>query len=87
MWQITSKKITSSRAQKTFKAVERATRTACGLNKIAENFDDKTGVHLPSTEHSYRNAEKDQNDMIHDMIHSSFPHLPKAPSTVLTLES
>jgi len=40
-------------AQKTFKAVERATRAACGLKKIAENFDDKTGLHPPSTAHSY----------------------------------
>ena len=66
MQQMTLKKSTSSildkkllkgmGAQKTFKAVERATR--------AENFDDKTGVHPPSTAYSYQNAEKDQKDMI-----------------------
>lgn len=78
-------------AQKSFKAVERATRAACGLKKIAENFDYKTGVHPPSTAHSYQNAEKDQNDMISIVCglkpfqeipgrnHSSFPHLPRSP--------
>ena len=79
-------------AQQTFKAVERATRAACGLKKIAENFDDKTGVHPPSTAHSYQNAEKDQKDMISIVCglkpfqeipgqnyYSSFPHLPRSP--------
>ena len=78
-------------AQKTFKAVDRATRAACGLKKIVEKFDDNTGVHPPSTAHSYQNAEKGQNDMISIVCglkpfqeipgrnHSSFPHLPKSP--------
>ena len=89
-------------AQKTFKAVERATRTACGLKKIAENFDDKTGVHPPSTahDHSYQNAEKDQKDMISivgglkpfqeipgRIIIHPFHTSQEVPSTVLTLES
>ena len=86
-------------AQKTFKAVERATRAACGLKKIAENFDDKTGVHPPSTAHSYQNAEKDQKDMISIVCGlKPFQEIPgriiihpfhtsqEAPSTVLTLE-
>ena len=84
-------------AQKTFKAVERATRAACGLNKIAENFNDKTGVHPPSTAHSYPNAEKDQYDMISIVCglkpfqeipgrnHSSFPHLLRSPSNCVDI--
>ena len=87
-------------AQQTFKAVERATRAACGLKKIAENFDDKTGIHPPSTAHSYQNAEKDQKDMISivcglkpfqeipgRIIIQPFHTSQEAPSTVLTLES
>lgn len=78
-------------AQKTFKAVERATKAASGLRKIAENFDEKTGVHPPSTAHSYLSAEKDQTEMISTVCglkpfqevpgrcHSSFPHLPRSP--------
>lgn len=78
-------------AQKTITAVERATKAASGLRKIQENFDEKTGVHPPSTTHSYQNAEKDQNDMISIVCglkpfqavpgrcHSCFPHLPRSP--------
>ena len=78
-------------AQKTYKAVERATKAACGLRKIQENFDNKTGVHPPSTTHSYLNANKDQTDMIsivHGLkpfeevpgrCHTTFPHLPRSP--------
>ena len=78
-------------AQKTLKAVERSTSASTGLRKIIENFDEKTGVHPPSTAHTYQNAEKDQKEMIATVCglkpfqevpgrrHSSFPHMPRSP--------
>ena len=78
-------------AQKTLKAVERSTSASTGLRKIIENFDEKTGVHPPSTAHTYQNAEKDQKEMIAlvcglkpfqevpGRCHSSFPHMPRSP--------
>ena len=78
-------------AQKTLKAVERSTSASTGLRKIIENFDEKTGVHPPSTAHTYQNAEKDQKEMIAlvcglkpfqevpGRCHSSFPHMPRNP--------
>lgn len=77
--------------QKTLKAVERSTSASTGLRKIIENFDEKTGVHPPSTAHTYQNAEKDQKEMIAlvcglkpfqevpGRCHSSFPHMPRNP--------
>ena len=77
--------------QKTLKAVERSTSASTGLRKIIENFDEKTGVHPPSTAHTYQNAEKDQKEMIAlvcglkpfqevpGRCHSSFPHMPRSP--------
>ncbi|CAH3026801.1 unnamed protein product, partial [Porites evermanni] len=78
-------------AQKTLKAVERSTSASTSLRKIIENFDEKTGVHPPSTAHTYQNAEKDQKEMIATVCglkpfqevpgrcHSSFPHMPRSP--------
>ena len=78
-------------AQKTLKAVERSTSASTGLRKIIENFDEKTGMHPPSTAHTYQNAEKDQKEMIATVCglkpfqevpgrcHSSFPHMPRSP--------
>ena len=78
-------------AQKTLKAVERSTTASTGLRKIIENFDEKTGVHPPSTAHTNQNAEKDQKEMIAlvcglkpfqevpGRCHSSFPHMPRSP--------
>ena len=78
-------------AQKTLKAVERSTSASTGLRKIIENFDEKTGVHPPSTAHTYQNAEKDQKEMIATVCglkpfqevpgrcHSSFPRMPRNP--------
>lgn len=77
--------------QKTLKAVERSTSASTGLRKIIENFDEKTGVHPPSTAHTYQNGEKDQKEMIAlvcglkpfqevpGRCHSSFPHMPRNP--------
>lgn len=77
--------------QKTLKAVERSTSASTGLRKIIENFDEKTGVHPPSTAHTYQNAEKDQKEMIAlvcglkpfqevpGRCHSSFRHMPRNP--------
>ena len=58
--------------------------------RIAENFDDKTGVHPPSMAHCYQNAEKDENMIsmvcglkpfqeISGRNLSSFPHLSRSP--------
>ena len=51
-------------AQKTEKAVNRATSAACGLQQIIEQFDKVSNVLPESTAHTYRNAESDIRDMI-----------------------
>ena len=51
-------------AQKTEKAVNRATSAACGLQQIIEQFDKVSNVLPESTAHTYQNAESDIRDMI-----------------------
>lgn len=60
----TKKLIRGMGAQKTEKAVNRATSAACGLQQIIEQFDKVSNVLPESTAHTYRNAESDIRDMI-----------------------
>ncbi|KXJ15363.1 hypothetical protein AC249_AIPGENE24641 [Exaiptasia diaphana] len=77
-------------AQKTEKAINRASRAAAGLKHIVENFDDCTGIHPESTVHTYKDAESDIMDMINIInrekilnsipgrAHPTFADLPKS---------
>ena len=60
----TKKLIRGVGAQKTEKAVNRATSAACGLQQIIEQFDKVSNVLPESTAHTYRNVESDIRDMI-----------------------
>lgn len=60
----TKKLVKGMGAQKTEKAINRASRAAGGLQYIVENFDEVTGIQPESTAHTYKNAESDIIDMI-----------------------
>ena len=84
----TKKLIRGMGAQKTEKAMIRATSAATGLKQIIEQFDKVSSVSPESTAHTYRNAESDIKDMtriIQDLqvfdkkpgrAHPSFSSLP-----------
>ena len=77
-------------AQKTEKAINRATRAASGLQYIIDNFDQTTKIPSQSTAHTYKNAVSDIKDMINVInnhkvfqnvpgrAHVSFPSLPRS---------
>lgn len=56
-------------AQKTTKAMSRATTAASGLTEIVEQFDDTTNIHPESTAHSHKLAESDIQNMIDTINH------------------
>ena len=60
----TKKLIKGMGAQKTEKAMIRATSAASGLQQIIEQFDKVSNISPESTAHTYRNAESDIRDMI-----------------------
>ncbi len=54
-------------ANKTEKAIDRATKAASGQRKIVENFDEQTGVTSESSSHTHRSSDRDEEIIRQDL--------------------
>ena len=78
-------------ANKTKKAVQRATRAVGGVQEIVHSYDKCSGVVPSSTAHTRKSSEKDEHQMISDLrklrpfqsvparCHSAFPDMVSSP--------
>ena len=61
------KMIKNMGANKTDKAVVRASKSVCGLCQIVDNFDQQTCSHKKSTHHSHASSFKDESKILEDL--------------------
>lgn len=83
--------ITKTGAQKTLKAVTRATGASNGVDDINTNLEEQTKIHRPSSKHTIASAEEDEKQMVKilrglkpfvlipNRKHTHFPHISESP--------
>ena len=64
-------------ANKTLKAVERGTKSSCGLKSISDNVDKQCNIAPDYTLHTSLSKQEDEREMI-DLVHSLRPFVFKA---------
>ena len=85
-------------ANKTDKAIERASRAAAGVRKIVENFDTQVSLSPASSTHSHKSSARDEAKILTDLrqvkpfsnqpgrSHDSFPNIRPDPLETMDAE-
>lgn len=82
---------------KTLNSISKVCKATNGIKHLIEQFDESTGIHKVSVQHTTPNSLKDEKEMVADLIklnpfkkvpgrfHESFPHTKRCPLKYLNI--